>query len=96
MSKISHPAIKELVLDVLKPYSPSLTEFAISLCNLEYVNNVEISLVEMNEKTESLKVVIHGEDIDFDGMKDYIDKNGVSIQSVDNVVVKMKVARELD
>jgi len=96
MSKITHPAIKELVLDILKPYSPSLTEFALSLCNLEYVNIVDISLVEMNEKTESLKVVIHGVDIDFDGMKDYIGKKGASIQSVDNVVVKMKEARELD
>jgi len=87
---VSHPAIKELVLDVLKPHSPSLPEFATYLCNLEYVDVVDISLVEMNEQTDSLKVVIHGEGIDFDGMKDYMGKYGASIHSVDNIIVKVK------
>jgi len=57
---MSHPEIKELVLDVLKPHSPSLPEFATYLCDLEYVDIVDISLVEIDEETESLKVVIHG------------------------------------
>ncbi len=87
---MSHPAIKELVLDILKPHSPSLPEFATYLCDLEYVDVVDISLVEMDEKTDSLKVVIHGEGIDFDGMKDYMGKYGASIQSVDKVVVEVK------
>lgn len=87
---MSHPAITELVLDVLKPHSPSLPEFATYLCDLEYVDVVDISLVEMDEQTDSLKVVIHGEDIDFDGMKDYMGKKGASIHSVDNIVVKVK------
>lgn len=90
MNKMSHPAITELVLDVLKPHSPSLPEFATYLCDLEYVDVVDISLVEMDEQTDSLKVVIHGEDIDFDGMKDYMGKKGASIHSVDNIVVKVK------
>ena len=87
---MSHPAITELVLDVLKPHSPSLPEFATYLCDLEYVDIVDISLVEMDEQTDSLKVVIQGEDIDFDGMKDYMGKKGASIHSVDNIVVKVK------
>jgi len=85
-----HPEIKELVLDVLKSHSPSLPEFATYLCDLEYVDVVDVSLVEMDEETESLKVVIHGEDIDFDGMKDYMGKKGASIHSVDHIVVKVK------
>ena len=87
---MSHPAIKELVLDVLKSHSPSMPEFATYLCELEYIDSVDVSLVEMDEKTDSLKVVIHGEDIDFNGMKDHMVKHGASIQSVDNIVVKMK------
>ena len=36
---------------------------------MDIVNN---SLVQIDEKIESLKVVIHGKDIDFDGIKDYM------------------------
>ena len=87
---MSHPAIKELVLDVLKYHSPPMQEFAIYLCELEYIDSVDISLVEMDYKTDSLKVVIHGEEIDFNGIKDFMGKHGASIHSVDNIVVKMK------
>ena len=90
MNKMSHPAIKELVLDVLKFHSPSMPEFATYLCEPEYIDSVDISLVEMDENTDSLKVVIHGEDIDFNGMKEHMAKHGASIHSVDNIVVKMK------
>ena len=67
-----------------------MPEFATYLCELEYIDSVDISLVEIDEKTDSLKVVIHGEDIDFNGMKEHMAKHGASIHSVDNIVVKMK------
>jgi len=51
---MSHPAIKELVLDVLKSHSPSMPEFATYLCELEYIDSVDISLVEMDEKYDIL------------------------------------------
>lgn len=86
--RMSYSAIKELILDVLKPRSPSLPKFAVYLCDLECVDVVDISLIEIDEKTDTLKVVVYGEDIDFAEMKDYIDKKGVSIHSVDHIVVK--------
>lgn len=90
VNEMSHSAIKELVLDVLKSHSPTLPKFAAYLCDLECVDVVDISLVEMDEKTDTLKVVVYGEDIDFDEMKDHMDKKGASIHSVDHIVVKTK------
>ena len=85
---MSDPEIKTLVLDVLKPHSPSLPEFAFFLGKFEGVEKVDISLVEMDERTESLKVVIHGYSIDYQSLKEYMGQQGAVIHSVDQVVVE--------
>ena len=77
-----------MVLDVLKPHTPSLPEFAEYLSALDGVNKVDITLVEMDERTESLKVVIQGHDIEFENLKEYMGKRGAVIHSVDQVVVE--------
>ena len=82
------PQIKHLVLDVLKPHAPSLPEFASFLGELEGVTRVDVSLVEMDERTESLKVVLHGVEIDFDELKGHMAKQGAVIHSVDQVIVE--------
>ena len=82
------PQIKHLVLDVLKPHAPSLPEFASYLGELEGVTKVDVSLVEMDERTESLKVVLQGVEIDFDDLKEHMEKQGAVIHSVDQVIVE--------
>jgi len=52
--------IRHLVLDVLKPRQPGLPEFAIYICELKEVTRADVSLIEMDERTDSLKVVIDG------------------------------------
>ena len=79
--------IMKLVLDVLKPHDPTLPEFALQLKKTPGVKSVTISLVEMNERTESLKVVLEGLDIDFDSVKRNLNRWGAAIHSVDEVVV---------
>ncbi|HUS78811.1 MAG TPA: DUF211 domain-containing protein [Patescibacteria group bacterium] len=88
MNILSNAAIKALVLDVLKPHTPSLPEFAEYLIELDGVNKVDITLVEMDERTESLKVVIQGHDIEFENLKEYMGKRGAVIHSIDQVVVE--------
>ena len=90
MKGLNEQGIKELVLDVLKPHAPSLPEFANFLGELEDVNIVDVSLVEMDEKTESLKVVLNGNNINFSGLKEHIEKLGASIHSVDRVIIERK------
>ncbi len=82
------PEIKTLVLDVLKPHSPSLPEFASFLAEFEGLTRVDITLVEMDERTESLKVVLNGTAINYDALKEYMGKQGAVIHSVDHVIVE--------
>lgn len=81
-------AIKAMVLDVLKPHSPQLPIFATFLAELDGVDEVDVSLVEMDEKTESLKVVISGHSIDYEALREHMGKYGAVIHSVDQVIVK--------
>lgn len=85
---MSEPKIKNLVLDVLKPHSPPLPEFASFLTELDGIERVDITLVEMDEKTESLKVVLSGTAIEYDALKEHVGKQGAVIHSVDHVVVE--------
>ncbi|NQT08775.1 DUF211 domain-containing protein [Candidatus Bathyarchaeota archaeon] len=85
---MSESKIKHLVLDVLKPHSPPLPEFASFLTELDGIEKVDITLVEMDEKTESLRVVLSGTAIEYDALKEHVGKQGAVIHSVDQVIVE--------
>jgi hypothetical protein len=85
---LSESKIKHLVLDVLKPHSPPLPEFATFLTELNGIEKVDITLVEMDEKTESLKVVLSGTAIEYEALKEHVGKQGAVIHSVDQVIVE--------
>ncbi len=75
-------------MDVLKPHSPPLPEFATFISKLDGVNKVDINLVEINEKTESLKVTLNGSNIKFYALKELMKKRGAVIHSVDQVMAE--------
>jgi uncharacterized protein len=85
---LEKPKIIHLVLDVLKPHQPPLPEFAIFMGELEGLTKVDITVVEMDEKTESLKVIVDGTAIDFEDLKGHMAKQGAVIHSVDKVIVE--------
>ena len=85
---MSEPKIKNLVLDVLKPHSPPMPDFASFLTELDGIERVDITLVEMDEKTESLKVELSGISINYEALKEHVGKQGAVIHSVDQVTVE--------
>jgi hypothetical protein len=85
---LKDPKIKMLVLDVLKHHLPSLPDFASFLIEFEGLTRVEITLVEMDERTDSLKIVLNGTAINYDAFKEYMGKKGAVIHSVDHVIVE--------
>lgn len=82
------PEIKSMVLDVLKPHSPALPSFATFLAELDGVDEIDVSLLEMDEKTESLRVEIRGDSINYEALREHMSKQGAVIHSVDQVIVK--------
>ena len=86
--------IRHIVLDVLKPHQPSIPEFAEYICELKEVTRADVSLIEMDERTDSLKVVIDGNSINFENLKEHISKIGAVIHSVDQVIVEEYPSRQ--
>jgi len=84
--------IKMLVLDVLKSQEPGVEKYARKLSNLEGVDAISITVIEVDAKTETLKVSIQGSDIDLDQVRRKIKHLGGTIHSVDKVIAsKMKL-----
>ena len=80
--------IRRLVLDVLKPHQPNALDFAASLADLGPDYKVKLTVVEVDEKTESTILIIEGLDIQFDAISDVIGQMGASMHSIDEVEVE--------
>ena len=78
---------RKIVLDVLKPHQPNAVDFATALADLSPDYKVRITVVEVDEKTESIIVVLEGENIEFDPVTELIKKMGASVHSIDEVEV---------
>jgi hypothetical protein len=85
---LEKPQITHLELDVLKPHSPPLPEFAAYLGELKEVTRIDIAVVEMDEKTESLKVIVDGLGLDYEILRSHMARQGAVIHSVDKVIVE--------
>lgn len=80
-------SVKKLVLDVLKPHQPNALEFAQTLAGVGSGYRVQIIVLEVDESTETLRVVIEGETLDFHALQAVIGKLGGSLHSIDEVEV---------
>ena len=79
--------VKRLVLDILKPHQPNALEFsqAIACAGGDY--RVCLTVLEVDENTETLQVVVEGDSIDFNAVQSSISELGGSLHSVDEVEV---------
>ena len=88
--------IKRLVLDVLKPHHPGLIELAESLSNIPEVSGVNISLSEVDQDTETVKIVMEGSDINFTNVKRVLREYDSVVHSIDNVVAGQKIVEDVE
>ena len=84
-------SIKRVVLDVLKPHLPNALEFSQAIAGIGGDYRVHLTVVEVDEHTETLQVVIAGGAIDFEAVQSAISDMGASIHSVDEVEVHSEV-----
>jgi hypothetical protein len=78
--------VKRLVLDILKPHTPNVLDFTRTLAAQGELR-VKLTVLEMDDKTETLQVVIEGEDIDFERIQQAIAESGASLHSIDEVEI---------
>ncbi|OKY78472.1 MAG: hypothetical protein BTN85_0963 [Candidatus Methanohalarchaeum thermophilum] len=88
--------IKRIVLDVLKPHQPSLLDLAENISSTKGVEGVNLSLYEVDQQTENIKVTIEGKNIDYNEVKRIIEDVGAVIHSIDEVAAGNQLVEEVE
>ena len=79
--------VKRLILDILKPHKPNALDFASSLAELSEDLEVTVTVIAVDEKTETIEMLLLGSDINFQHVSERIKELGGSIHSIDEVHV---------
>jgi len=86
--------IKRMVIDSMKPRETTILDLSKALCGVTGVEEVDIMVTEVDEKTETIKLTIRGTDIDYDEVEKVMHENSAVIRSVDEInVSKVKTAK---
>lgn len=80
--------VKRLVLDVLKPHQPNALEFSRAIAEVGAAYRVYLTVLEVDEKTETLQIEVEANAIDFDAVQSAITSMGGSLHSIDEVEVQ--------
>ena len=88
--------IKRLVLDVLKPQHPTIIELSRRIAVLSGVSGVNCTLEEVDRETESIKITIVGNAIDYESIEETISDCGAVIHSVDSVSAGKMLVDEVE
>jgi len=81
------PAIKRIVLDVLKPHHPNALDLAQAIAALGSDYHVSLKVTAVDEKTESAVVTVEGHAVDYESVNDAITAMGATVHSIDAVDV---------
>lgn len=87
--------IRRLVLDVLKPHEPLLTDLALMVSRDKNVIGVNISLKEVDQNTESITITLEGDNLDYMAIKEILEQAGAVIHSIDQVVAGRRFVEEV-
>ena len=81
-------SVKRLVLDVLKPHQPDALEFSIAIAEVGSNYCVRVTVLEVDQNTETLQIEVEATAIDFDTVQSAIADMGGSLHSIDEVEVQ--------
>ena len=87
VKRINKAKLVKIVLDVLKPHQPSITEFAGYIKKRSGAKSIEISVIERDQETENILIIINGY-VDYERLRYCIKEKGAEIHSVDEVIVE--------
>lgn len=88
--------VRLIVLDILKPHSPNILELAEKLESLPSVLGVDITLFEMDNKVENVKLTLVGDSLRYNEIQDVIRDSGATIHSMDKVKAGHIVVQEAE
>ena len=91
--------VRRLVLDILKPFDPELHIVAteiINRCKIGQDISVNLTVYEVDKLTQTIKVIIEGEHLDFDEIQEILNSMNCIIHSLDQVVAGKKLLENID
>jgi hypothetical protein len=87
-------AVRRLVVDVLKPHDPPLVQFTERVADIDSVEGVSASLIELDQKVQNVKLTFEGEELDVDAIETGIENLSGTVHSVDQVACGAYVVEE--
>jgi hypothetical protein len=86
--------VRRLVVDVLKPHDPPLLEFARRISEVETVEGVSASLIELDNEVQNVKLTFEGDALSFESIETAVERLGGTVHSVDEVVCGERVVED--
>ena len=80
--------VKRIMLDVLKPHQPNGLEFTSAIAEQSPGARVKLTVIEVDEKTETVIIVIEGQDLRYNVITEAISNMGGTVHSIDEVEVE--------
>lgn len=81
---------------MLKPKETSIIDLSKALCSVEGVDDCSIAVVDVDVKTETIKLTIRGHNVDYDLLSKIMEEQALSIKGVDEIdVEKVKPSLKL-
>jgi hypothetical protein len=75
------------MIDSLIPRDISVIELSKALCQAGGVNDIKLSVIEVDAKTETIRLVINGTSIDFEAVAKIMGEHAATIRGIDEVDV---------
>jgi hypothetical protein len=88
--------VRRLALDVLKPHQPTTLVLADELGDLDGIHGVDITLIEIDNKVENIKITLEGDDVDSQDVSEVVQDAGGSIHSIDKVSAGKRIIDEVE
>jgi len=79
--------VKKIVIDALTPRDTSVLDLAKALCDISGIHEVDLTVVEVDAKTETVKLTLHGNNVDYDNIAKVISDHSSTIRSIDEINV---------
>lgn len=80
--------VKRIVLDVLKPHQPNGLEFTSAIAEQSPGARVKLTVIEVDEQTETVVIDIEGQDLRYNEITEAISNMGGTVHSIDEVEVE--------
>ncbi|MCP8305434.1 MAG: DUF211 domain-containing protein [archaeon] len=79
--------IKRMVIDSLKPRETTILDLSKARCEVKGVDEVDITVTEVDVKTETIKLTIRGTDVVYEDLIKIMSEHGAIVRSVDEIHV---------